>query len=668
MREFIHSFPPGLVLIIAALIVALPFVRGMAKPLIALLSAIGCCVLVALAYCLNIGDAAAPITLIAGVDGSSSVEALFLVESGLQLTWMQINGPTHIFATIFSLMACVGILYAFQQRRTVEMCGALLYAGSAICAVYAGDLMTLFIFWELMAVGSTLIIMDGRQKDSARASLRYVAVHFVGGVILMVGIIWYALLQGDFTIYADPLQSPLVQFNSMLAHPAAWLMLIGILINAGAPILGSWLPDAYPEASPSGTVFLSAYTTKTAVFVLIMLFAGTNFLIYVGMAMAAYGVIYALLENDMRRILAYSIINQVGFMLCAIGIGSELALCGASAHAFAHILYKALLLMSAGSVLYMTNQRQLTSLGGLHKSMRWTMIFAMIGAFTMLMPLAAGFTSKSMITSALSELAAFGGQYSSLYIAAWMVLVAASAGVFINAGCRYIWFVFFHKDSGLRPKGPPKTMFAAMAIFATLCIAFGIPKVSQHTIYKILPYTPMKMNYGQHPDLSVPATAQTLAQVDIVSSDLYKKVERIPYSTWSAHHIITQCTLVLATVLAFFLLVNKLRPRAGITLDSDYLYRRLLPQLWQSALMPIFGYIGIVHGWILGKLPGKVTQLVQTERIEHCFSQDVEIGGSHIELRLDIRSNRMRQWAVGGALVVILAILLLYVIFVIWQG
>ena len=85
--------------------------------------------------------------------------------------------------------------------------------------------------------------------------------------------------------------------------------------------------------------------------------------------MVFYGIVYAILENDMRRILAYSIVNQVGFMVTGIGIGTEMALNGAAAHAFAHIIYKALLLMSAGSVLYMTGRRKCTDLGGLFRTM-----------------------------------------------------------------------------------------------------------------------------------------------------------------------------------------------------------------------------------------------------------------------------------------------------------
>jgi hypothetical protein len=256
-------------------------------------------------------------------------------------------------------------------------------------------------------------------------------------------------------------------FHAMQADSiATWLILIGFLINAGAPPLAAWLPDAYPEASWSGTVFLSAFTTKTAVYVLLRGFPGTEILIWVGVFMIFYGIVYALLENDMRRILAYSIVNQVGFMVVGIGIGTEMALNGAAAHAFSHIIYKALLLMSAGAVLAATGRRKCSELGGLFHSMPLTTICGTIGALAISsFPLTSGFVSKSMVTQA-----AIDGHLQTV----WLFLAAASAGVFLHAGIKFPWFVFFQKDSGLRPPDPPASMKTAMILFAFLCIALGI--------------------------------------------------------------------------------------------------------------------------------------------------------------------------------------------------
>ena len=639
------NFPPGLVMILASLLVAMPFIKGKAKPSLALVSAIVCLALVMLTYG---GVGSCTYTLIDnGVLGDQ------VGGSGIVLELMQLNAPTLIFATIFSLVSIVGIMYAFNQERTVELSGALLYAGSAVCATYAGDLVSMFIFWELMAVGSTLVVFNGGQSQSAQAGLRYVAVHFLGGVFLMAGIIWYAMQTGSLDIAPDPLQSALVDFNNKLS-PAAWLMLIGILINAGAPLLGAWLPDAYPEASPSGTVFLSAFTTKTAIFVLMMLFAGTHVLIWVGIAMVIYGLVYAIIENDIRRVLAYSIINQVGFMVCAVGIGTELALCGASGHAFAHILYKAVLLMTAGSVLHVTGKRTFTELGGLRKQMRWTFVCAIIGALAMAAPLTAAFAVKSMITTA-AGMASFEALMSPStadnswhYILVWFVLYAGTAGVFLVAGVKYVWFVFCEKpQEGTGPieaKAAPANMRWAMAVMAFLCLLFGFPKVADYTIYQLLPYDPVKVYY------------------ELGTSGTVEVIKEKAYSSWSLGGVLNQISSMLAVALIFFMMIRYLRPVPRLTLDSDWVYRRLIPRFWRAVLVPPLAAVGRIHAYILGKLPGKVAGAVFAKHIDHSFHKDVDLGGSNFELRIDVKTNRYRQWAVGGAMIIITGMLLLYIL------
>lgn len=422
---------------------------------------------------------------------------------------------SRLFATIFAMMAFGGALFALNQKNPLELPAALVYAGSAIGVTLAGDLITVFVFWELMAIGSTLVIWSAG-GGAYRASMRYLMIHLLGGVILMAGIAGHVSEFGT------------IEFTRMtLDTPAHWLILAGFLINAGAPPLSAWLPDAYPEASWSGTVFLSAFTTKTAVYVLLRGFPGTELLIYVGLFMVFYGIVYALLENDMRRILAYSIVNQVGFMVTGIGIGTEMALNGAAAHAFTHIIYKALLLMSAGSVLLMTGKRKCTDLGGLFQTMPVTAICGIIGALAISsFPLTSGFISKSMI----SQSAADGHLF---YV--WLMLAAASAGVFLHAGIKFPWFVFFQKDSGLRPAEPPRNMRLAMILFAVLCIALG---VFPEPLYALLPYA----------------------------------VDYVPYT---GAHVVTQLQLLLFSGLAFFVMLNYLRRTLTLTLDVDWFYRVL---------------------------------------------------------------------------------------------
>ena len=454
-----------------------------------------------------------------------------------QLRWLdftlaplQGDKLSRLFATIFALMAAGGGLFALGQKSRVEVPAAFVYAGSAMGVALAGDLVTVFVFWELMAVGSTLVLWSQGSEAAYRAARRYLMIHLAGGAVLFAGITGHVVASGS------------VAFTCMAPDSVAQgLILAGFLINAGAVPLSAWLPDAYPEASWSGTVFLSAFTTKAAVYVLIRGFPGTELLIWIGVAMIFYGIVYALLENDMRRILAYSIVNQVGFMIAGIGIGTEMALNGAAAHAFTHIIYKGLLLMSAGSVLLMTNRRKCSELGGLFHTMPLTTICGTIGALAISsFPLTSGFVSKSMVSQAAAD-----GQL----LAVWLLLAAASAGVFLHAGIKFPWFVFFQKDSGLRPPEPPASMRWAMVFFAFLCIALG---VWAEPLYALLPFP-------------------------------------VRYEPYTAAHVLTQLQLLLFSGLAFFVMLPYLRRTPTITLDTDWLWRRLLPALAGVAAAAIGG-------------------------------------------------------------------------------
>ena len=420
----------------------------------------------------------------------------------------------RLFATIFALMAFVGGLYSFRQARWYELASGYAYAAGAIGVSFAGDLITLFLFWELMALFSTVIVWCGGTPEARAAGMRYAIMHLLGGIILKVGIEGVVIHTGSIDI------------RPMLATSFdSWMILIGILINAAAPPVSAWLADAYPASSPTGSVFLSAFTTKTAVLALILLFPGETVLIWIGIYMIMYGIIYALLENDARRILAYSIVNQVGFMVCAIGIGTQMALNGAAAHAFAHIIYKGLLFMSAGVVVYRTGKTKCTDLGGLFRTMPLTTVCGIIGALSISsFPFTSGFTTKTMI----SQAAANEG-----LVAVYFLLAAASAGVFLHAGIKFPWFVFFQKDSGLRPKDAPWNMAVAMVIFSALCIFMG---VFPELFYQFLPY-------------------------------------ETNYQAYTPGKVVFYLQLLLFSGLAFFLLLPLMKRTLTISLDTDWLWR-----------------------------------------------------------------------------------------------
>lgn len=447
--------------------------------------------------------------------------------AGFDWLLLHVSSYTHIFATVFAIAALGGGIFALKQAKLKEIAAAYVYAGSAVGITFCGDFFSLFVFWEVMAIASTIVLLCGGTEQSLRAALRYAAMHFFGGVMLMIGIIAYISLHGNAVF--TPLSADMKTWQALLhldtSGVAAWFILAGVLVNAAAPPFSAWLPDAYPESSPSGAVFLSAFTTKSAVFTLLTLFAGNTVLIYIGLFMVFYGIIYAMLENDARRILAYSIVNQVGFMVTGIGIGTTMSMYGTATHAFCHIIYKALLMMSAGSVFFMTKRRKCTDLGGLYHSMRLTMVCGVIGALSIsAFPLTSGFVSKSMISVASAD---------NHLVWVWFLLEAASAGVFLHAGIKFPWFVFFNKDSGLRPKDPPFNMKLAMVAFSLLCI---IPGIFPEWLYAMLPTMP---DY-------VPNTPD---------------------------HIVPQLQLLLFSGLAFFAMLPMLRRTDTLSLDLDWFYR-----------------------------------------------------------------------------------------------
>jgi multicomponent Na+:H+ antiporter subunit D len=439
------------------------------------------------------------------------------------LTFGRVDKLSLVFCHIMSLMAVLGTLYGLHVKDSGQHVAAWTYAGAAIGAILAGDLLTLFLFWEVMALASVFLIWARRRPESLRTGLRYLLAHTIGGVAVLAGIVLHhQATGGDLAFNAFDVSAPTA---------AAWLILFGFLLNAAVPPLHAWLPDAYGEATFNGSVFLCAFTTKTAIYALIRGFPGMEILVPLGVIMALYGVVYAVLENDVRRLLAYHIVSQVGFMVAAVGLGTQLALNGAVAHAFAHILYKGLLFMGAGTVLYATGKSKFTELGGLYQRMPRTFLFTLIGGLSIsAFPLFSGFVSKSMIISA-------GFEDHKLWVS--YLLLLASAGTFLHTGLKVPYFIWFGKNNCSREtwqaaRDPGWNMTAAMAATAFLCIFIGC---YTPYLYSMLPFA----------------------------------AEYVPYT---AYHVTETLQILLFTALGFFLLIKKLQPTATISLDLDWLYRK----------------------------------------------------------------------------------------------
>ncbi len=483
------------------------------------------------------------------------VDSLFLMTPGThgvvnflgqELVFGRVDSLSLIFSYVFSIMALLGMIYALHVKEDSQHVASLVYAGGALGVSFAGDFLSLYVFWELLAISSVLLVFLRREQSAVEAGFRYLLVHVFGGLLLLAGIALHWAQTGS------------IAFGDMGAYSGslAWgLILVAFLLNAAVPPLGAWLPDAYPEATVTGAVFMTAFTTKSAVYVLIRGFAGTELLVWLGAAMAIYGVVYAVLENDARRLLAYHIISQVGYMVCGVGIGTALAINGASAHAFAHILYKALLFMGAGAVLQMTGMRKLSDMGGLYKTMPITLGLYMIGGFAIsAVPLFSGFVSKSMVVSAAGE------EHLTVI---FLMLTLASAGTFLHTGLKLPYYMFFGKDSGLRAKEPPLNMLVAMGLAAAACILIG---VRPGLLYQHLP----------------------------------NAVDYVPYTL---EHVTSTLGMLAFTALGFFLLLKQLDPVRTISLDTDWFYRRGVTRLLKLILTPLarleYGYVSETYELVI---------------------------------------------------------------------
>lgn len=501
----IDSIPPGLIMIVGALII--PFVPRR----LAAFGVLAISVLSLVAFWLL-------------PEGNRGTLEIF----GTTLTTIRIDSLSRIFGLVFHIAAIIAAIYALHVRDGRQHVSALVYAGAAIGAACAGDLMTLFVYWELTAISSVFLVWASDTERSYRSGMRYLIIQVGSGVLLLSGAIIRYVETGSITF-----ENFLPDSGEGLSAGAT-LILLAFGIKCAFPLLHNWLQDSYPEATPTGTVFLSAFTTKLAVYSLIRGFAGFEPLIWIGCAMTLFPIVFAVIENDLRKVLAYSLNNQLGFMVVGIGIGTELAINGTVAHAFCHIIYKSLLFMSMGAVLYRVGTTKATELGGLHKSMPLTTIFCIIGAGAISgFPLLSGFVSKSMIITAAAEEHQF---------VVWLILLIASAGVMEHSGIKIPFFAFFAHDSGKRVKEAPWNMLIAMGIAAFSCIALGI---AYPLLYRMLPYS-------------------------------------IEYHPYTVTHVVAQLQLLLFAGLAFvFLIKSGLYPDElrSTNLDTDWVYRRALPKL-----------------------------------------------------------------------------------------
>lgn len=549
-----------------------------------------------------------------------------LATVGFDVVLMQMSTPSRLFGLAFALLVLFGTIFAVSQTNRLEAIWAFIYAGCALSLVYAGDLMTFFVYWEGMALASALLIMSADHKRSGSAGMRYLLIHLLGGVLFLSGICAHIWTVHSTSIALDPLLvagNPL-HYLRYLDSPASILMLSGLLINAGLPIVTSWLQDAYPESSFSGAVFLSGMTTKAAIFALLMFFSGAAPLFYIGGFMVVYGIVYGLGENDLRRLLCFSIISQMGYMICVTGVGTPLSVNAVTFHALVHILYKALLMMSAGAVMQATGCRWLSRLGGLRHAMPWTAAFAWVGALTLAaLPLTGGYHSKTLLLSALHE----GHQPYAL------LLMAASAMGLIYVGLRFPWLVFMGEARAEHTViKPHRSMRIAMGLVAACLVFIGVFPTA---LGRLFPYF-------------LPELARAS-------------------SYWDLSHLLEQLQMLIVAGMIFFWWLPKMMPKRGILLETDWLYRRVFTHLWCCFLMPLGRYLVTLEQDFLVELPRYLKLIFLPDKIDYNLKGQFNVDEAKTTLHLKFGLDRNREWSIGSTLLVLLAILTVYLGLFFWR-
>lgn len=447
-----------------------------------------------------------------------------------RLVVQQIDGLAVPFMLAITLTLLVGSIYAFHIKDTAEKAAALLYGAAALGIVLAGDWLTFYFAWEMAAWTSLYLVWAPANDKSGGAGQRYVMMHLFGGSMLLAGI-WLHVQQSGTLAITSP------DYGSL----AGWLILLGMAVNLAIPPLHAWLPDAYPRATITGSVFLSALTTKTTVYAIARVFPGWEILIWAGVLMALYGVLFAVMENNMRRLLSYHIVSQVGYMVAGVGLGTALSLNGAVSHAFANMFEKGLLFMGVGLVIYATGREGLNQLGGLAVPFRRAFLLFMIGAVSISgFPLLGAFVTKAMTIDAYS---------ASQYPVVSLLLKLAAVGTFLSIGLKLAYFIWFgEKDRQYEPFKPvPGNMYVAMALTGALLFGVGI---FSKTFYRLLPYS-------------------------------------TGYQAYTAAHLSETIQLLLFSLFTFVLLLQFATTKALLTLDTDWFYRKIIPWLRWQAVEPL---------------------------------------------------------------------------------
>ena len=463
----------------------------------------------------------------------------------IQMEFIHLDSLAWTFMLVFCIIAILNGIYGIGIQHRYECGMSMVYAGSVMGVILAGDCISLIVFWEISAFASMYVVYCKHDRASARASFRYILVHAFGGNMLLAGLI----------IYMFHYDNNLSHLSDCIGEPCFWLIAIGIAVNAAIPPLHAWLPDAYPESTATGTVYLSSFTTKAAIYLMLRMMSGMTDLVWIGAIVAIYGACMAIMENGIRRLLAYHIVSQLGMMIAAAGAGGAIGIDAATAHAFTNILFKGVLMMGAGAVIYATGRSNITELGGLAKKMPVTAGCFLISSLAIAgLPGLSGFVSKALIMDAVHEAG---------YTIPALLLTAGGVGTLLSITLKINYFVFF---------GP----------------------CDDETVSEADKKVPFSMNFAM-----VLGTAATVA-IGIFPDKFYALM---PYKTivepYHMGHVLEYIAIFIGGSIPFFLYLKKMKPHDEVTVDFDWFYRRPFNTMMlkiSHVIESIFRWCGIHSG------------------------------------------------------------------------
>lgn len=388
---------------------------------------------------------------------------------------LQIDGLSIVMALVGFLLWLGVSIYSISYIKTdlVRYYSLLLIVlGAVQGTVLAKDLISFYVFLEMAAVATYFLIIHKRSVNALQAGYKYIVMTLIGAFLILLSII---------LVYIDTGSYEVIVVTKSGGFIAAVLFLLGCFVKAGVVPLHTWLPDAHPAAPSPVSAFLSGMMIKIGAYGIIrFIFPILNFdlpatnlgallsslIMSIGIASMLIGVFLALAQTDVKRLLAYHSISQMGYILLGIGLGTELGLAGGLYHLVNHAMFKGLLFLCMGAVIYSTGTRKLDNLGGLWKRMPITTSTCIIAALAISgIPPFNGFASKTVLAEAVAN-------YNFVLKFVMMVTAALTFASFL----KLIGYTFFGEPQKqlITVKEVPLLMRLPMIVLAILCVLLGI--------------------------------------------------------------------------------------------------------------------------------------------------------------------------------------------------